>query len=101
MHQFPNPAEFLFYVFSNNLYFSARSPLVGHINSSLEGLTTIRAFGAQQILKNEFDRHQDLYTSALMTKKISIHGFGFVIEIFSTIFSLCIISWFLFFETSE
>lgn len=81
--------------------FLARSPLVGHINSSLEGLTTIRAFGAQQVLKNEFDRYQDLYTSASMTKKISMHVFSFAIEICSTLFYLAIISWFLFFERSE
>lgn len=86
---------------NNHFIFLARSPLVGHINSSLEGLTTVRAFGAQHILTNEFDKHQDLYTSALMTKKISMLGFAFAIEICSILLYMAILAWFLFFDSSE
>lgn len=78
--------------------FSARSPLVGHINSSLEGLTTIRAFKAEQILRDEFDRHQDLYSSAFLTLRLTTIGFGFFMDLFGAAFTILIIARFLFFE---
>jgi len=37
---------------------SARSPVFSHLNASLQGLTTIRAFGAQAVLEKEFDKLQ-------------------------------------------
>ncbi|XP_029941882.1 multidrug resistance-associated protein 4-like [Salarias fasciatus] len=52
---------------------TTRSPVFSHLSSSLQGLWTIRAFGAQDRLKRAFDAHQDLHSEAwflfLMTSR--------------------------------
>lgn len=48
---------------SNHLS-TAKSPVFSHISATFSGLSTIRAFRAQDLLQDEFEHHQDLNTGA-------------------------------------
>ncbi|XP_028137191.2 probable multidrug resistance-associated protein lethal(2)03659 [Diabrotica virgifera virgifera] len=76
---------------------ATRSPLVGHINATLDGLSTIRAFDAEKRLTNEFYRHQDLYSSAVFTMRLSHTALIFYMGALSATFSTIIMAKFLFF----
>ncbi|XP_073318323.1 ATP-binding cassette sub-family C member 4-like [Pagrus major] len=43
---------------------TTRSPVFSHLSSSLQGLWTIRAFGAEQRFQKMFDAHQDLHSES-------------------------------------
>lgn len=60
---------------------AARSPIFSHANATLQGLSTIRAFKAGQILSNEFDAHQDLNTSSWYLFLASTRAFALWLEL--------------------
>ncbi|KAK5640037.1 hypothetical protein RI129_010848 [Pyrocoelia pectoralis] len=68
---------------------STRSPVLGYINATIQGLTTIRAFGAQDIILNEFNCHQDLNTSASYMFITTSRAFGYWTDIICNIFNTC------------
>ncbi|XP_015377601.1 PREDICTED: probable multidrug resistance-associated protein lethal(2)03659, partial [Diuraphis noxia] len=72
-----------------------RSPVFSHFNASLQGLTTIRAYGAEQILSNEFDNHQDLHSSAWYIFICSNRAFGLWLDIVCFIYISIVIFSFL------
>ncbi|KAL3282150.1 hypothetical protein HHI36_005345 [Cryptolaemus montrouzieri] len=78
---------FIFYAISDYLLSTSRnlqrlssstlSPMIGHLNTTLEGLITIRAHGTQQVLRDEFDKYQDVFVTANHLKEISSKVMGF------------------------
>ncbi|XP_063924488.1 ATP-binding cassette sub-family C member 4-like [Zophobas morio] len=69
------------------LEFSTRSPLVGHINATLEGLATIRISKQQNLQREEFDKRQNLYTSASYMYMTCEKAFHFTIDSCGVCFS--------------
>nr|CAD7589685.1 unnamed protein product [Timema genevievae] len=75
-----------------------RSPVFSHVSASFNGLTTIRASGAQEMLRKEFDSHQDLHTSAWYLTIAATIAFGFWLDCISNVFVGCVTLSFLVFE---
>ncbi|XP_064120685.1 ATP-binding cassette sub-family C member 4-like [Macrobrachium nipponense] len=63
-----------------------RSPVFSHLSASLQGLTTIRAFEAQQIFNDDFDKHQDLHSSAWFLFLCTTRWFGICLDWISCIY---------------
>lgn len=65
---------------------TTRSPVFTHISATLNGLSTIRAFGAQAVLIDEFDSHQDLHTSCWYMFISTSTAFGLSLDIMALVF---------------
>lgn len=81
--------------------FSARSPVYTHLNVSLDGLSTIRAFNAEQILIEEFDNHQDTHTACWFSFISASCAFGFALDILCFVLVFVVIFSFLLLDTGN
>ncbi|KAB0798607.1 hypothetical protein PPYR_09600 [Photinus pyralis] len=80
---------------------AARSPLIGHLNATLEGLTTIRASNSQERLIEEFDKYQDLYSSTLYMNLSTSRAFGFSLDAICNVYITIIVFSFLVSKTDR
>lgn len=75
---------------------STKSPIIGYLNCSLDGLTTIRVHKESiPIMHNEFNNHQNLHTSANYTLKCCTRAFCFVLDLLCITFVASILVQFL------
>ncbi|XP_037923052.1 probable multidrug resistance-associated protein lethal(2)03659 [Hermetia illucens] len=63
-----------------------RSPIFSHLSASLNGLSTIRTFGAQKVLINEFDNLQDSHSSVFFAFISTSRAFGFWLDCICVIY---------------
>ena len=73
----------------------AKSPVFSQLSTSLHGLTTIRAFSAQPLLREEFDRIQDLHSSAWFAFLSSTRWFAVWLDWLVVVFLACVVYSFL------
>ncbi|XP_013098645.2 probable multidrug resistance-associated protein lethal(2)03659 isoform X1 [Stomoxys calcitrans] len=74
-----------------------RSPIYSHLGASLNGLSTIRAFGAQQVLIEEFDNYQDLHSSGYFMFLSTSRAFGYWLDCCCVLYiAIITLSFFLF-----
>ncbi|CAH2099614.1 unnamed protein product [Euphydryas editha] len=67
-----------------------RSPVFGHVNAAILGLPTIRSFGAELLLAQEFDRHQDLHSAAWYLFISCSRAFGYFLDLICLLFIICV-----------
>ena len=63
------------------IFFIAKSAVGAHIMSSLEGVTTLRAFGVEQRFLHMFDVHQDRSTAACYLHLAADRWFGMRVDL--------------------
>ncbi|KAL0895472.1 hypothetical protein ABMA27_011590 [Loxostege sticticalis] len=67
-----------------------RSPVFGHLNATVLGLATVRSFGAELLLAEEFDRHQDLHSAAWYLFITCSRAFGYFLDVICLLFIICV-----------
>ncbi|XP_050302533.1 ATP-binding cassette sub-family C member 4-like [Anthonomus grandis grandis] len=65
---------------------ATRSPIIGYLNSTLEGLAIVRASEQQDQLRTEFDMHQDVFTSTCFMNQTTMRFFTFILDLFGAFF---------------
>ncbi|XP_063223831.1 ATP-binding cassette sub-family C member 4-like [Bacillus rossius redtenbacheri] len=78
---------------------TTRSPVFSHVSATFNGLATIRSAKAQDVLRKEFDSHQDLHTSAWYLTIVMMTAFGVWLDFLSNVFIGVVILNFLVVET--
>ncbi|KAM8705385.1 hypothetical protein ACLKA7_009792 [Drosophila subpalustris] len=74
-----------------------RSPIYSHLSASLNGLATIRAFGAQKELISEFDNFQDMHSSGFYMFLATSRAFGYWLDLVCVLYiAIVTLSFFLF-----
>lgn len=82
------------------LFNTAKSPAFTHLNATLSGLPTVRAFNKQEILRKEFDNFQDMHSAVWFVNIASTSVFGLSLDTLCTIYIACIIFYYMLFDVN-
>ncbi|CAG9813317.1 unnamed protein product [Phaedon cochleariae] len=63
-----------------------KSPMLSHLTATVNGLSTVRAFSAEEMLIKEFDEYQDVHSAAWFLYMASSKCFGFWLDIICIVF---------------
>lgn len=77
---------------------TAKSPAFTHLAATLNGLSTVRAYNNEGILRKEFDNLQDIHTACWYMSVSTTSLFGFSLDIICTMFIACIIYYYMIIE---
>ncbi|XP_059049024.1 ATP-binding cassette subfamily C member 4-like [Achroia grisella] len=64
----------------------SRSPVFSHVSASMAGLATVRACGAQEILRRQFDDKQDVHTAAWYLTLTTNAAFSIWLSVVSAVY---------------
>ncbi|CAO1406085.1 unnamed protein product [Diamesa tonsa] len=78
-----------------------KSPAFVHLAATLNGLSTIRCFNAEQILIKEFDQHQNLHTGTWYMYIAVSQAFGFGLDVLCIAFVFVVTFSFLWLDTKN
>ncbi|KAJ8954547.1 hypothetical protein NQ318_000781, partial [Aromia moschata] len=67
------------------------NPIYTHLRSSVQGLTTIRALGVQDMLKRRFDDYQNQYTASCFLSLGANRSFGFWLDFHCVVYTAFIV----------
>lgn len=77
------------------------SPILAHTNATIQGLSTIRSFKAQQHVEDELNVRQDLLTSTIFSYFGSAIAFAFWLDVVNITYISIVIMSFLVFENLD
>lgn len=78
-----------------------RSPIFSHTNTTINGLSTIRAFKSHDDVINEFNTLQDNNTSACFLFNAAARALALWSELVCSLYMACVIAIFLFFDRGK
>lgn len=76
----------------------AKSPAFTHFAATLNGLSTVRAYKAENLLKNEYDYHQDTHSACWFMFISAGSAFGFSLNLICWLFIGCMLAFYMFLD---
>ncbi|XP_013195016.2 ATP-binding cassette sub-family C member 4 [Amyelois transitella] len=64
----------------------SRSPVFSHMSATMAGITTVRACGAEEMLRRQFDDKQDVHTSAWYLTLVTNTAFSIWLSLISALY---------------